>query len=76
MRTMKDKERFYLVVKIFLDLHGPATAQQIAEYVKKCPVRMQKDFTSTKIGLLLRGQRWAKRERKSEGKPWKYWVET
>lgn len=75
MRTMKDKERFFLVVKVFLDINGPSTAREIAEYLKKCPVRMQKDFTPVKIGLLLRGQSWLKKERIGETKPWKYWVE-
>lgn len=74
MRTMKDKERFFIVVKVFLSVYGPATAKEISEYLKKCPVRMQKEFTPVKIGVLLRGQAWAKKNRKSEKDPWKYEV--
>lgn len=75
MRTMKDKERFFLVVKVFLHLNGPSTAKNISEYIKKCPVRMQKEFTTVKIGVLLRGQPWIKKERKNDREPWTYSIE-
>ena len=72
MRTLKDKERFFLITKIFLDCNGPATSKQIAQYVMSCPVRMQTEFTPTKVGTLLRGQSWIKREQ--EGKKIKYTI--
>lgn len=75
MSRLKDKERFFLVLKIFLHLNGPATAKDIYEYLKKCPVRFQKEFTPIKIGVLLRGQAWVKKERQGVGKTYKYWVE-
>ena len=72
MRTMKDKERFYIVVKVFLSIYGPATAKEICDYLKNCPVRMQKEFTPIKVGLLLRGQAWAKKYKENNKDPWKY----
>lgn len=72
MRTMKDRERFFLIVKIFLDVHGPATSREIAEYIKTCPVRLQKEFTSVKIGVLLRGQTWVNKEKENGRGNWTY----
>lgn len=62
MRTMKDKERFYLIIKIFLDLYGPATAKEIANYLRICPVQIH--FNPTKIGVLLRDQDWIVRTKR------------
>lgn len=62
MRTMKDKERFFIITKIFLDLNGAATSKEISEYIRKCPVRLQQNFTPVKVGSLLRGQEWVERE--------------
>ena len=33
MRTMKDKERLFIIIKVFLHLNGPATAKEIVEYL-------------------------------------------
>ena len=74
MSRLKDKERFFLILKIFLHLNGPATAKEICTYLKNCPVKLQKEFTPIKIGVLLRGQEWVKKERKGEGKSYTYWV--
>lgn len=54
-RTMKDSERIILVMKIFLDLKGPSTAQEIADYIRGCPVRIQKEVSSHTIGSLVKG---------------------
>ena len=62
MRTMKDKERFFLVVKIFLHMHGPATPKEISEYIRICPINFLEDFSPVKVGVLLRGQPWIKKE--------------
>ena len=75
MSRLKDKERFFLIVKIFLHLHGPATATEISNYLNKCPVRLQKEFTPITIGVLLRGQAWVHKHRKGEGRTYTYWVE-
>ena len=63
MRTMNDRERFNLIVKIFLYLNGPATSQEISNFLEGCPVRMQREFTPMKVGMLLRGQKWIKKEK-------------
>lgn len=76
MRTMKDKERFLLIIKIFLDINGPATSIEIAEYMKQCPVKLQKEVTALRIAMLLRGQSWIKKERKKNGEPYLYEVIT
>ena len=55
MRTMKDKERLFIVVKVFLHLNGPATAKEIVEYVQECPVKIQKPLHPNTIGSLFRG---------------------
>lgn len=53
MRTMKDKERVILIAKIFLDLNGPSTAKEIAEYIETCPVRIQMWLNSNVVSSLL-----------------------
>jgi len=54
-RTMKDSERIILIMKVFLDLKGPSTAQEIAEYVEECPVGIQKVVSSHTISSLVKG---------------------
>ena len=64
MRTMKDKERLLLIVKVFLDLNGPASTSQITDYlVNRCPVRLDSIITPIKVGALLRGHPRIKKER-------------
>lgn len=67
MRTMTDKERFFIIAKIFLHLNGPATSKEISDYVNRCPVKLQKDFTPVRVGSLLRAQNWVKKERIAHG---------
>lgn len=57
MRTMKDKERLMIIIKIFLDMNGPATSNEIASYINRCPVPIQSIVTPYKIGQLLRQQK-------------------
>ena len=72
MRTMKDKERFFIIVKVFLSLYGPATAIEISNYINKCPVRMEKEFSPVAIGVLLRGHRWVEKHKEKNKGPWIY----
>ena len=74
MRTMKDNERFFLITKIFLDLNGPSTSAQISNYIKKCPVRLERDYSPIRVGTLLRGQNWVTKERNEKKKITKYKV--
>lgn len=71
MRTMKDKERFFIITKIFLHMNGPSTSKEISDYVKTCPVKMQKDFNPIRVATLLRGQEWAKRLEEGKTLRWK-----
>lgn len=58
MRTMKDVERLMIVIRVFLDLHGPATARQISDYVNyDCPVNFVRGISPTSIGNLLKGHK-------------------
>lgn len=64
MRTMKDKERLFLIVKVFLDLNGPANTRQICDYlINRCPVKLGMIITPIKVGVLLRGHPGIKKER-------------
>lgn len=73
---MKDKERFYLITKIFLDINGASTSKEISEYIRRCPVKLQKDFTSVRVGSLLRGQDWVEKEVDEVKRIKKYKVKT
>lgn len=55
MRTMKDKERLFIIIKVFLHLNGPATAKEIVEYLQICPVKIQKPLHPNTLGSLFRG---------------------
>ena len=74
MRVMKDKERLFIVIKIFLHLHGPATAREIVDYINQCPVNFAMLLTPIKVGTLLRGNPQIKKVGKK--KPQVYAVET
>lgn len=74
MRTMSDKERFFIIAKIFLHLKGPSTSKEISDYVNNCPVKLQRDFTPVRVGSLLRGQHWVKKERIPHGNNLKFEV--
>lgn len=75
MRTMKDKERLMLVIKVFLDLNGPATAREITNYIERCPVRFETVLSPIKIGALLRGHKTIRKTDKTSHKPRKYFIE-
>lgn len=75
MRTMKDTERLMIIIRVYLHLHGPATAKEITDYVNNCPVNLLTFISPSKIGTLLRGKRGIKRIRKNKKHPQKYWVE-
>lgn len=70
MRTMNDRERFNLIVKIFLYLKGPSTSREISNFLESCPVHMQREFTPLRVGMLLRGQKWIKKERINHKMKW------
>ena len=64
MRTMKDKERLFIIVKVFLDLNGPANTRQICDYlINRCPVKLETIITPIKVGVLLGEQKKKKKER-------------
>lgn len=72
MRTMKDKERFFLITKIFLHLNGPSTAKEICRYIEKCPVNLLMTVSPVSVGSLLRGQSWVERDKEEGSKTWMY----
>ena len=77
MRTMKDKERLLIIIKVFLDMNGPSSAKEILDYINRCPVKIQKRLTIQGIGNLLKNQRLIKKK-KDNGKKTRnhiYWVE-
>lgn len=55
MRTMKDKERLFIIIKVFLDIQGPSTAREISDYVNSCPIKLQMHISSGIISGLLKG---------------------
>lgn len=74
MRTMKDTERLMIVIRVFLDLHGPATASQIVEYVNnECPVNFVRNIIPISIGNLLKAKRGIGKK-KEKGKQRIYWL--
>lgn len=74
MRTMKDIERLMIIIRVFLDLNGPATAREIADYVNRCPVNLLTPVTSLKIGGILKDKRDIIKEKGTSHKPQKYSV--
>lgn len=65
---MKDKEKIILICKCYLELQGPSTAREMANFIRESSLKVA-DVTSIKISSLLKGNQ----SFKKSGKKVKYY---
>lgn len=54
MSRLKDKEKFYLIAKVFCDINGPSTAAEVLDYIVNSDIiKLHTIFTRQQVGRML-----------------------